>query len=240
MHILITICARGGSKGIPGKNIRPLHGRPLIAYSIATAQQFQQAMGEVTIALSTDDAAILRAAADHGLVTDYLRPDDLAGDTVGKIDTLAHLLAYEEARLGRRFDYLLDLDVTSPLRNLADLQAAMAVIEASPEAVNLFSVSPANRSPYFNMVERKENGFYAQVKQPDGAVFTRQSAPQVYDLNASFYFYRRSFFDLGYRGAITDRSLIYEVPHTCFDLDHPLDFDILELLLAHDKLDFAL
>jgi CMP-N,N'-diacetyllegionaminic acid synthase len=240
MDILITICARGGSKGIPGKNIRPLHGKPLIAYSIATAQQFQQAMGQVTIALSSDDADIIATAAAHGLATDYLRPDDLAGDTVGKIDTIAHVLVHEEARLGRRFDYVLDLDVTSPLRNLADLQAAFAIIEGNAEAVNLFSVSPANRSPYFNMVERKENGFFAQVKQPEGALFTRQSAPKVYDLNASFYFYRRSFFDLGYRGAITDRSLIYEVPHTCFDLDHPLDFEILELLIAHDKLDFAL
>jgi CMP-N,N'-diacetyllegionaminic acid synthase len=240
MDILITICARGGSKGIPGKNIRPLLGKPLIAYSIATAQQFQQAMGNVTIALSTDDAEIIAAAAAHGLATDYLRPAALAGDTVGKIDTIADVLAHAEAKHGKAFDYVLDLDVTSPLRNLADLQAAWALIEASPEAVNLFSVSPANRSPYFNMVERKENGFYAQVKQPEGAVFTRQSAPQVYDLNASFYFYRRAFFSLGYRGAITDRSLIYEVPHVCFDLDHLIDFEILSLLMAHDKLDFVL
>ncbi len=240
MNTLITICARGGSKGIPGKNIKLLNGLPLIAYSIATARQFQQAHDHVTIALSTDDAEILKVAADHGLSTDYLRPAELAGDLVGKIDTLADVLAHQERSAGKTFDYVLDLDVTSPLRNLQDLQAAWAIIEAQPEALNLFSVSPANRSPYFNMVERKENGYFAQVKQPDGALFTRQAAPKVYDLNASFYFYRREFFSRGCKGAITDRSLIYEVPHVCFDLDHQIDFEILALLIAHDKLDFKL
>ncbi len=240
MEILITICARGGSKGIPGKNIKPLHGKPLIAYTIETARQFQQAFENVTLALSTDDAQILAVAADHGLKTDYLRPAELAGDAVGKIVTIADVLGHHEHILGKPFDYVLDMDVTSPLRNLQDLQAAFALIEAAPGAINLFSVSPANRSPYFNMVERKENGYYAQVKQPEGALFTRQSAPKVYDLNASFYFYKRDFFRLGYTGAITDRSLIYEVPHLCFDLDHLIDFEILALLLAHDKLDFKL
>lgn len=90
------------------------------------------------------------------------------------------------------------------------------------------------------MVEQKENGYYAQVKMPDNNVFTRQSAPQVYDLNASFYFYKRSFFDMGYKGAITDRSLVYKVPHICFDLDHPIDFEIISYLMSNNKLDFLL
>ena len=69
---------------------------------------------------------------------------------------------------------------------------------------------------------------------------TRQSAPVVYDLNASFYFYKRSFFDAGYNGAITDKSLIYVVPHICFDLDHPIDFEMISFLIASNKLDFEL
>lgn len=217
-----------------------LAGKPLIAYSVATALAFQKAFDHVTLALSTDDAAIQTAAAAAGLVTHYLRPETLAGDQAGKVETIAHLLHYEEKRLQCKFDYILDLDVTSPLRNLQDLRIAFAIIEAEPQALNLFSVSPANRSPYFNMVEKKANGFYAQVKQPEGLLLTRQSAPKVYDLNASFYFYRREFFQLGYKGAITDRSLIYEVPHLCFDLDHPNDFEILALLMENNKLDFEL
>lgn len=239
MNILITICARGGSKGIPGKNIKPLCGRPLIAYTIDTARQFAAQYPGTDIALSTDSDEIRHVAQMCGLDSDYTRPGSLAGDTVGKIDAIADIVRYSETQYGKRYDYILDMDVTSPLRNLADLNAAFDLLQADAKAVNLFSVSPAGRSPYFNMVERKENGYYDKVKSV-GDVLARQAAPKVYDLNASFYFYRREFFDAGYKGAITDRSLIYEVPHICFDLDHPIDFEIISYLMEHHKLDFTL
>lgn len=240
MKILITICARGGSKGIPGKNIKLLNGKPLIGYSIDVAKQFQAKFGQTELALSTDSDEILQVAAECGLESTYRRSEYLSNDTVGKIDAIKDILLYSEANLRCQYDFILDLDVTSPLRNLTDLETAFELLKADVNAVNLFSVSAAGRSPYFNMVEQKENGYYAQVKIPQTSVFTRQSAPDVYDLNASFYFYRRSFFDLGYKGAITDKSLIYKVPHTCFDLDHPIDFEIITFLLENDKLDFNL
>lgn len=239
-NVLITICARGGSKGIPGKNIKILRGKPLIEYSINVAQQFLQEFGDTAIVLSTDSDEIKRVAENCGLKTDYTRPVYLAGDEAGKIDAIRDVLFWQERRLNIRYDFVLDLDVTSPLRNLNDLISAFKIIRDNDTAVNLFSVSPANRSPYFNMVEQKDNGFFAQVKQPNGVVFTRQSAPKVFDLNASFYFYKRVFFDLGYKGAIADKSLIYEVPHICFDLDHPIDFEIISFLMEHNKLDFEL
>ena len=91
------------------------------------------------------------------------------------------------------------------------------------------------------MVEKNSNGFYTLVKtNPDGSVMTRQSAPLVFDLNASFYWYKRSFFDLSEKSAITDKSLIYEMKHVCFDLDHPVDFLFMEYLLQNDKLDFEI
>lgn len=240
MNILVTICARGGSKGIPGKNIKPLNNRPLIDYTIQVAKQFQQKLNTVTIELSTDSEEIVKVAENCGLKSDYRRPEYLAGDTVGKIDAIKDVLLWKENANNSHFDYILDMDVTSPLRNLYDLTEAFDLIRKNDAAINLFSVSPSNRSPYFNMVEQKDNGFFSQVKQPEGLVLTRQSAPKVYDLNASFYFYKRSFFDLGYKGAITNQSLIYEVPHICFDLDHPLDFEILSYLMENNKLDFAL
>lgn len=240
MKILITICARGGSKGIPGKNIKKLNGRPLIDYTIQVAKQFQQEFENVAIELSTDSEEIVKVAKSCGLKSDYRRPEYLAGDTVGKIDAIKDVLLWKEKANNSHFDYILDMDVTSPLRNLNDLTKAFDLIKENDWAINLFSVSPSNRSPYFNMVEQKDNGFFSQVKQPEGLVLTRQSAPKVYDLNASFYFYKRAFFDLGYKGAITDRSLIYEVPHTCFDLDHPIDFDIISYLMENNKLDFEL
>mgnify|MGYP001586073866 CR=1 FL=1 len=172
--------------------------------------------------------------------SDYRRPENLADDTVGKIDAIRDVLIWKEKIDNCLFDFVLDLDVTSPLRNLADLVNAFETIKENEDAINLFSVSPANRSPYFNMVEQKENGFYAQIKEPKSLVLTRQSAPKVFDMNASFYFYKRSFFTLKYKGAITDKSMIYVVPHVCFDLDHPIDFEIISFLIANNKLDFVL
>lgn len=240
MKTLITICARGGSKGIPGKNIKLLNGKPLIYYTILVANLFKNEFKNVSIVLSTDSEEIIQVANECGLHSEYRRPDHLAGDTIGKIDAIRDVLLYCESVENCKYNYILDLDVTSPLRNLKDLTEAFNLLETDKEALNLFSVSPSNRSPYFNMVEQKENGYYSQVKQPEGVLLTRQSAPIVYDMNASFYFYKRSFFDSEYKGAITNRSLIYKVPHICFDLDHPIDFEIISYLIENQKLDFDL
>ena len=239
MNILITICARGGSKGIPGKNIKMLNGKPLIGYTIDIAKRFKEKHGNVEIALSTDSDEIIKVAEECGLHSDYKRPEALGGDTVGKIDAIKDIVLYTEKSKCIKYDYVLDMDVTSPLRTLEDLEEAFELMNADTNAINLFSVSEAGRSPYFNQVEQKENGYFNKVKDA-GIVLTRQSAPKVYDLNASFYIYRREFFDLGYKGAITDRSLIYLMKHICFDLDHPIDFEIISFLLENEKLDFML
>jgi CMP-N-acetylneuraminic acid synthetase len=240
MNILITICARGGSKGIPGKNIKLLNGVPLIVYTINTARQFQEKYQNVDIALSTDSEKIMETVEQYRLHTNYKRPDFLGGDTVGKIDVIKDVLLSYESSLNKRYDYIIDLDVTSPLRNLDDLKESLRIIENDSDAINLFSVSYANKNPYFNMVEQKENGYYTLVKHFDTVYLTRQSSPKVYELNASFYFYKRLFFDMDYKGAITDKSLIYEVPHICFDLDNPIDFEFLSYLISNNKLDFKL
>lgn len=238
MKILITICGRGGSKGIPGKNIKAINGKPLIAYSIECARNFSL-KHDCVLELSTDDPEIKKVAEQFGLKTNYTRPADLANDTAGKIDVLSHLLQYAEEKHSTTFDLILDLDITSPLRNTEDLESALAIIEQNKEAYNLFSVNPAARNPYFNMVEQKPDGYYGLVKSAEGFL-TRQAAPAVYDLNASFYFYRRNFFTDGLRSAITPRSLIYVMPHICFDLDHPVDFEFMEFLLTNNKLGFKL
>ncbi len=239
MNILITICARGGSKGIPGKNIRNIGSKPLIAYSIETAKNFA-AKNNGTLALSTDSEEIKKVAAQFNLQTNYVRPDEMATDTAGKLPVLKHVLEWEEKNRNIRFDYLLDLDVTSPLRNVDDLQTAFQILLTDKNAMNLFSVNPAHRNPYFNMVEQNELGYFSLVKKlPDGIV-TRQAAPKVYDMNASFYFYRRSFFESDCKTAISPKSLIYEMPHLCFDLDEPVDFLFMEYLIENKKLGFDL
>lgn len=240
MNILITICARGGSKGIPGKNIKILNNKPLIGYTIDIARQFKDKFESVTIALSTDSDEIVKVAKECGLISNYVRPYYLANDSAGKIDAIKDVLLFKELKNSTKYDYILDLDVTSPLRNMEDLEKAFDILKNDVNAINLFSVSNPNRNPYFNVVEQKDNGYYGKVKDLDSSIMTRQSAPEIYDLNASFYFYKRIFFDKGYTGAITDKSLIYLVPHICFDLDHQIDFDIISFLMKSNKLDFKL
>jgi CMP-N,N'-diacetyllegionaminic acid synthase len=237
MRILITLCARGGSKGIPGKNIRLLGGKPLISYTIKHAKEFSK-IQKSDIALSTDNNDIKSIAEGFEVYTKYLRPQNLATDTAGKIDTIFHLLEYEEKTRNITYDYVLDLDISSPFRSLDDLNKAFLQIVSDKDALNIFSVNKANRNPYFNMVEQQSNGYFSLVK--NGNFLTRQSAPKVYDMNASFYIFRRSFFDNKCNSTISEKSLIYEMSHICFDLDHNIDFEFMEFLINTNRLDFTI
>ncbi|MBO7415540.1 MAG: acylneuraminate cytidylyltransferase family protein [Bacteroidaceae bacterium] len=242
-NILITICARGGSKGIPGKNVKMINGKPLIGYTIDCAKKFKQCMKgrySVDIVLSTDSEQIRKVAADCGLKSNYIRPDYLASDTSGKVDAIYDVFSYSEKNNSKQYDYILDLDCTSPLRTQKDLSEALASLEADTNALIIYSVSEPARNPYFNMVEQQSNGYYDVVKKLDSQYLSRQTAPKVYDLNASFYIYTRKLFELGYRTTDTDRSMIYLMDHLCFDLDNPIDFEFMSYLLNNNKLDFEI
>ena len=238
MNILITICARGGSKGILNKNIKPLNGIPLIAYTIKTGFQFAE-KHNADFSLSTDSEEIRTVAAKYGMLSNYQRPIELASDTSGKISAIKHLMDFEEERRCKHYDFIIDMDVTSPLRNLNDLECAFIQLQKHNNALNIFSVSPANRNPYFNMVEMMDSGYVCVVKNL-GEIKSRQDAPKVFDMNASFYIFKRAFFKEGWKITTTDRSLAYVVPHICFDMDHPIDFIFMEILLKKRLLDFEL
>lgn len=235
MKILITLCARGGSKGIPGKNIIDINGRPLIAYSIELARNLLP-KHQVDIALSTDAKEIKNVAKEWGLSTIYNRPLELASDKAGKVQTIHDLLCFEEKRQNKGYDYILDLDVSSPLRTIEDVENAFELIHSDKNALSLFSVNPSHRNPYFNMVEQNEEGYFDLVKKLSKSVLSRQTSPLVYDLNASFYWYRRSFFDKGLTTPITPKSLVYEMDHICFDLDHQDDLLYLKFLIKEQRL----
>ena len=239
MKILITICARGGSKGVPKKNIRLLNGKPLLAYSIEMAVKFSETFPS-DIALSTDDDEIKSVALAYGLKTDYTRPDHFANDVAGKVETIEHLLHYEENRLKVKYDYVLDLDVSAPMRTIEDLLEAFKLLFEDQEAYNLFSVSHPHKNPYFNMVELAGDGYYKLVKPSGKNLLTRQSAPKVYDINASFYFYRRVFFENQFKSVLTEKALAYVVNHMSFDIDETIDFEIMEFLISNNKMDFIL
>lgn len=241
MKILITICARGGSKGIPGKNIKMINGNSLIYYTLKIASLFKKSRSSITdIVLSTDSKEIKKVVSSLEFSVDisYDRPEFLATDAAGKIDAIIDVKSFMEKKNKVQYDYVLDLDVTSPLRTLNDLEKALRCVNENENAHNIFSVNKANKNPYFNVVEKNEKGFYSLSKK--GNFKSRQEAPEVYDMNASFYFYKQSFFDKNFKSAITNKSLIYEMDHMCFDLDHPIDFYFMEYLLENDKLDFEL
>ena len=153
-NILISICARGGSKGIPGKNIKKINGIPLIAYTINTAKAFSQKDNTI-MSISTDDLEIKQTAENFSIKSNYIRPEYLATDSAGKIDVIRDLINYEEKKNGIKFDIILDLDVTSPLRTINDLENAYSSFMIDEEALTLFSVNPSNRRPYINIVEKK-------------------------------------------------------------------------------------
>lgn len=239
MNILITICARGGSQGVPGKNIQVIGGLPLIAWSIAAANRFA-ARHAADIQLSTDSEGIAAVAAAHGLHSDYRRPADLAGPAAGKVAAIRHALHFAEQNNARRYDYVLDLDVSSPLRTQADLESAFALIQQKPDALVLFSVNPAHRNPYFNMVEDDGKGMVVLSKRPPSPFLSRQEAPAVYDINGSFYFYRRAFFEEGHDSVTLDhRAAVFVMRHLCFDIDTWEDYERMKMLIEDGRLGFV-
>ena len=122
-----------------------------------------------------------------------------------------------------------------------DIKKGFDIINSDDQMLTLFSVSQPNRNPYFNVVEEdKLTGYYSLAKPLEKSFLSRQDAPKVYDMNSSFYWYRRSFFEKEYNSPITDFTGVYIMDHVCFDLDHDLDFKFMEYLLKNNKLDFNL
>lgn len=238
MKGLIAICARGGSKGVPKKNIKKVNGIPLIVYTIIIAKKFAQ-QNNCTIVLSTDSQEIKDVAKKHGLLSNYIRPVYLSTDEISKIYAIKDILIYSEKENSIGYDYVLDLDVSSPLRTLEDLTNAFQLFTKNTDCLNLFSVSNAHKNPYFNMVEENNRRYFDLCKKLN-TISSRQTAPKVYELNASFYFYKRSFFNLDTLKVINNKSLIYEQPHISFDIDEQIDFDFFKFLIENDKLPFKI
>jgi CMP-N,N'-diacetyllegionaminic acid synthase len=227
MKRLCTICARGGSKGVKNKNIRPLLGKPLIVYSIEQARNsglFQY------IAVSSDSKEILETAKKSG--ADYLirRPAEMASDTAPKLSAIRHCFLEVEKRTGKLFDVLVDLDATSPLRNHGDIVECVKILE-NLNVSNVLTGSPARRSPYFNLVEEAENGVVKLSKSLEKPVFRRQDTPKCYDMNASIYVWQRESLLSENNTVFFQDTQLYVMPENrSIDIDTELDFQIVEFL----------
>jgi CMP-N,N'-diacetyllegionaminic acid synthase len=223
MKTIATICARGGSKGLPGKNVRPFAGRPLIAHTIEQARACSL-IDEVHV--STDDDEIAAIAREYGAQVPYRRPAELATDTAAKIPVIEHLVAHLESR-GERIGLVVDLQPTSPLRTQQDLADAIGL---APRADLIVTVTEPSHNPYYSLVEVQSDGTL-RVSKAQGFA-RRQDVPQAWGLNGSIYVWQRAalaqaaehgFWSVGIRASVMPR-------HRSVDIDDVLDFEWAEWL----------
>lgn len=223
------IFARGGSKGLPGKNIRPLAGKPLLQYSIDTALA-SPSISQVFV--STDDISIANVAKSAGAIV-IERPAELAMDTSPEWLAWRHAIGWTREHYGT-FDNFVSLPATSPLRSVDDVEAA--IIQRQEKKADIcISVTPANRSPYFNMVKETADGFVELVNKPSGEVARRQDAPTVFDITTVVYVTTPEFV-LEQYGLFSGKVTSIEVPkERAVDIDDIYDFKLAEAIIGERK-----
>lgn len=180
MKILVIIPARGGSKGIPHKNIKPLAGKPLIYYTIDVARQI---VVDEDICISTDDSMIIQCVENYGLKVPFVRPADLATDTAGTYEVLLHALNFYEQQ-GKLYDVVLLLQNTSPFRTSKQVKEAIKLYRSDIDMV--VSVKECSANPYYCVFEENQEG-YLNICKGDGNITRRQDAPKVYEYNGAIY-----------------------------------------------------
>lgn len=229
MKSLIVIPARGGSKGIPHKNIKPLNGKPLICYSIDVARQFAS---DENICVTTDDDEIIKVVEDYGLKVPFKRPDYLATDTCGSNEVIQHAYQFYEKQ-GRHYDAIVLLQPTSPFRKVEFLQEACALYDEDIDMVTSVKLSSCN--PYYDGFEEDAEGLL-KISKGDGTIERRQDAPSVWQQNGSIYVINpKSLMEKGMAHFTRIRkyamSELYSV-----DIDNPFDWKVAELVINEKML----
>jgi len=224
---LAIIPARSGSKGIPGKNIKDLYGKPLIGYTVEAALQSPYFTAEDVIC-STDSPEIAQVARSYGAAVPWLRPPELARDDTNSAAVVEDVVT-RLASCGRYYQHLVLLQPTSPLRTVSHINHAIEFyLEKKADAV--ISVAPVRESPFW-MKTMNEAGVLNNLISPSGEYLQRQQLPQVYRPNGAIYIIRtevflreRSFYPAGSYGFVMDR-------HSSVDIDEELDWIIAERLV---------
>ena len=230
-NILCTICARGGSKGVKNKNIKPINGKPLIAYTIE--QAIQSKLFE-HIVISTDSDDIANVSKEYGAEVFFKRDEQMASDIAGKLDVIRDAFVRSEEYYGTKFDYLIDLDATAPLRIVDDIINSFQQF-LDNDNDNLITAMPSRRSPYFNLVEQDKNGKVYLSKTLDENIVRRQDAPKSYDMNASIYIWKRDII-LNKKSLFLENTGLYVMPENrSIDIDTELDYKFVEFLMKEDN-----
>jgi len=216
------VFARGGSKGLPGKNILPIAGLPLVAHSIQTAQLLDSIEG-VYVSTDCQDIAAIALAAGATIID---RPAELASDTAPEWLAWQHAIQWVQANHGN-FDRFLSLPPTAPCRSVNDVQRCLDALTSDVDLV--LTMTPSHRSPWFNMAVQKRDGYLGLVKSDD-KVKRRQDSPICFDISTAAYVARPTFI-LGSRGIWDGRIRGVEVPlERAIDIDTDVDYAIARFL----------
>jgi len=227
MKILCTICARGGSKGIKNKNIKLLNGKPLITYTIEQAKK-SKLFDHIVISTDSDDIASISLKC--GAEVFFKRDAKMAGDKAGKLDVIRDAFIRSEEYYSVKFDYLIDLDATAPLRSIDDIVYSFEQFIKNDND-NLITAMPSRRSPYFNLVEVDKDGKVFLSKSLDDDILRRQDTPKSYDMNASIYIWKRDTI-LNETSIFLENTGLYIMPEErSIDIDSELDYKFVEFLM---------
>ena len=225
MKTVVVIPARGGSKGIPGKNIKKLGGKPLIQYTIDAARRV---FNDDQIIVSTDDPKIKEIVEDLGLKVPFLRPESLATDTAGSHEVLLHVIDYLTSQ-GYFPEVLVLLQPTSPFRNQEHIEAAIDIFNEKEDLEMLVSVMKTKSNPYYVLFEENEDGFLQKSK--NGDFNRRQDAPEVWEINGAIYIIRISDLKKAHISSFK-RIYKYEMDEvSSLDIDSELDWLLAEKLI---------
>lgn len=225
MNILTIIPARGGSKGIPHKNIKPLAGKPLIHYTIDVARQI---VADEDICVSTDDVEIIHCVEDYGLKVPFVRPAELATDTAGTYEVLLHALKYYEQQ-GKTYDVIILLQNTSPFRTPKQVKEALALYNSNLDMV--VSVKECSANPYYCVFEENTEGFL-NICKGKGNIIRRQDAPKVYEYNGAIYVINPKSLKEMPLYKFTKRIKYVMDEKSSLDLDTMNDWHMAELLIS--------
>ena len=229
--ILGSICARGGSKGVPKKNSKILNGNPLLYYTIECAKK-SKFLDDIL--LSSDDIEMLAIGNEFGIKNLIKRPDFLASDTASKWDVFIHLVEEYELLSGKTVDFLVDLDVTVPLRKPQHIDGAIQMMLNNEADVVITGYEP-ERNPYFNMMEVTNGNYVEIVKKTKNPIVCRQDAPKVFSLTPAVYVVRKqALYDFKHWSQA--KCMIFEIPRkNAVDIDTEFDFELVEFLMQNKK-----
>lgn len=226
LKVLGVIVARGGSKGLPGKNIRLLAGKPLIAYTIDAALG---APGLSRCIVSTDDPQIARVAREHGGDVPFMRPAHLARDEAKLYEPLRHAVEWVEENEDWSPDLVMGLQATTPLRTSEDIEESIDILIRN-DADSVVGYAPARQHPYW-MKKIADDGRLVEFMPVDPAYLRRQNLPQVYHVSGSMYLYKRDLI-MNHESIYTDKTYPLVVPiERAIDIDTYEDFRVAEMIL---------